>query len=79
MKTRKLRLHRETLRRIDGPALRFVAGVTGGINSCGIVCTAVCTVIGNTCNTGGGGSTPYTCDPCSNYCTSGGTACTVGC
>jgi hypothetical protein len=76
MKTRKLRLHRETLRQIDGPNLRFVAGATGGL-SC--LCTTVCTVIGPKCNTGGGGSTPYTCDPCSNYCTSGGLACTVGC
>lgn len=73
MKTRKLRLHRETLRRIDGLDLRFVAG---GMS---LICTAVCTIVGTKCNTGGGGSTPYTCDPCSNYCTSGGQACTVGC
>ena len=43
MRTKKLRLNRETLRHLDAHALRHVAGATGPRDSCAH-CSALCTV-----------------------------------
>jgi hypothetical protein len=43
MRTKKLRLNRETLRHLDDRALRHVGGATGPRNSCAN-CSTLCSV-----------------------------------
>ena len=70
MKTKKLRLSSETIRRLDEAVLVRVGGASAKApTACSIPCT--------TTTTGGGGSAAYTCDPCSYQCETGGTACTA--
>jgi hypothetical protein len=79
MKTKKLRLNSETIRRLDTFYLSRAAG--GASVACSVECTTLCSVKGPGCGgTGGGAGSPtdaYTCAPCSNVCETGGTACTA--
>jgi hypothetical protein len=78
MRTEKLKLHRETLRRLDNRDLARVGGAdTHGPASCGPVCTAACT-IGPKCTGGTGGTGTDGISGCCPYSTFPTPGCSAG-
>jgi hypothetical protein len=81
-KNRKLRLNRETIRFLDSGLEQAAGGVTiycTNVTACGSACPACPSVKCEGSGTSGNpfGCTPYTNDPCTGQCGTGG-ACTAG-